>query len=73
VTLRLFELPDDFDHEIHVPGGTGAAATFRVRRDGADVSVTTADAPAGWSVEVAGTAVSAHASGSGEVRLHLPA
>jgi len=73
VTLRLFELPDGFDQVTRVPGGTGAAASFRVRRDGTVVTVTTQDAPAAWSVEATGTTVSATASGPGEVRLHLPA
>ena len=30
VTLRWTRLPDGFDDEILVPGGTGAPATFRL-------------------------------------------
>ena len=73
VTLRLFELSDGFDQTVQVPGGTGAAATFHVRREGAAITVSSEDAPAGWSVEVAGTGVSGSASGGGEIALQLPA
>lgn len=69
VTLRLYELPDGYDRTLVVPGGTGSAATFRVRRSGAEVVVSSDDAPAGWSVAVAGGAPSATAHGPGTVRV----
>jgi len=72
VTLRLFELPDGHDASVHVPGGTGAPATFRVRRAGDVVTVSTGDAPGPWSVD-AGGGCTATASGPGEVRLELAA
>jgi alpha-D-xyloside xylohydrolase len=70
VTLRAYDLPDGFDQTIHVPGGTGAAANFRVRRDGQDVTASSDDAPGQWRLAIVGgprtTAVSASA-----VTLHL--
>lgn len=72
VKLRLFELPDGFDTVTHVPGGTGAAASFRVRREGATIRVRSDDATAPWSVEMAGTALQASAEAAGEVVLTLP-
>ena len=50
VTLRLFELPDGYDAVTTVPGGTGTAASFRVRRAGSRVQVTTDDAVGACSV-----------------------
>ncbi|WP_125774352.1 alpha-xylosidase [Antribacter gilvus] len=54
VTLRLFELPDGHDEVVTVPGGDGAAATYRVRREGDVVRVSSDDAPGPWAVEAAG-------------------
>ncbi|GAA2229291.1 alpha-xylosidase [Promicromonospora sukumoe] len=67
VTLRCTRLPEGFDEEILVPGGTGAPATFRVRYVSGVVHVTSADAPGEWSVENEGKTV--RATGPGEVAL----
>jgi alpha-D-xyloside xylohydrolase len=69
VTLRCFELPDGFDHEVVVPGGQGIAATFRVRRQGDTLIASTADAPDRWTLEASGA--EAHGSGPGEITLTL--
>lgn len=71
VTLRLFEIPDGFDATTHVPGGTGAAASFRVQRAGDAITVTSEDAPAGWAVEVAGRGIRAEGRGAATVELTL--
>jgi len=72
VTLRLFELPDGYDAVTHVPGGTGAPASFRVVRDGDAVRVTSDDAPGAWSVAIGATAVATgSATGAGEVVVGL--
>jgi alpha-D-xyloside xylohydrolase len=68
VKLRAFDLPDGFDATLRVPGGTGAAATFRVRRDGAVVVASTADAPGAWTLDVVGGPTGS-GDGAGEVRL----
>ena len=68
LTLRAFGLPDGFDGTIHVPGGTGAAATFRVRRDGDVIVASTADAPGAWTLEVVGGS-SVSTAGASEVSL----
>jgi alpha-D-xyloside xylohydrolase len=67
VTLRCTRLPEGFDEEVLVPGGTGAPATFRVRYASGAVHVTSADAPGDWGVENEGRY--ARATGPGEVRL----
>jgi alpha-D-xyloside xylohydrolase len=54
VTLRLYELPDGYDDVTVVPGGTGAPASFRVRREGSTIRVSSDDAAAGWAVEFPG-------------------
>ncbi|GAA1862287.1 alpha-xylosidase [Myceligenerans crystallogenes] len=69
VTLRCFELPDGYERDVVVPGGTGEPATFTVRRTGDTVRVSTTDAPAGWGVEVSGR--TARAAGAGEVAITL--
>lgn len=68
LTLRAFGLPDGFDGTVHVPGGTGAAATFRIRRDGDVIVASSADAPGAWTLEIVG-GPSASAAGASEVRL----
>lgn len=70
VTLRAYDLPDGFDQVVRVPGGTGAEAHFRVRRDGDTVLATSDDAPGAWTVEVVGGS-SASADRASEVRLSL--
>lgn len=67
VTLRCTRLPDGYDEEILVPGGTGAPATFRVRCASGAVRVTSDDAPGEWGVEYEGKTV--RATGPGEVAL----
>lgn len=69
VTLRLFELPDGHDEVVTVPAGEGSAATFRVRRSGDQVHVTSADAPGAWAVEVDDQVV--RAQGPGEVAVSV--
>ncbi|MBO0608195.1 alpha-xylosidase [Myceligenerans salitolerans] len=65
VTLHCFELPDGFERDVVVPGGTGEPGRFTVRRTGDTLRVSSADAPAAWGVEVAGRR--ARAEGPGEV------
>ncbi len=72
VTLRLYELPDGYERTVTVPGGTGQPATFRVRRSGSVIAVTSGDAPAGWTVAVAGTELVASASGAATIELEVP-
>ncbi|WP_275005440.1 alpha-xylosidase [Promicromonospora iranensis] len=67
VTLRCTRLPEGFDEEVLVPGGTGAPATFRVRCASGAVHVTSDDAPGEWGVEYEGRTV--RATGPGEVAL----
>jgi alpha-D-xyloside xylohydrolase len=67
VTLRCTRLPEGFDEEVLVPGGTGAPATFRVRCASGAVRVTSDDAPGEWGVEYEGRTV--RATGPGEVAL----
>jgi alpha-D-xyloside xylohydrolase len=67
VVLRCFELPDGYDGEVTVPGGSGTAATFRIRRDGDDVLASTENAPGPWSLEAGGR--EAHANGASTVTL----
>ena len=67
VTLRCTRLPEGFDEEVLVPGGTGAPATFRVRYVSGVVQVTSEDAPGEWGVEYEGR--TARATGPGEVAL----
>lgn len=69
VTLRCFELPDGHDSLVTVPGGEGAPATFRVRRDGDAVVVTSDDAPGDWGVAVGDQ--NARTTGPGELRIEL--
>ncbi len=69
VTLRCVGLPDGYDAVTSVPGGQGAPATFRVRREGSTVVVITDDAPGGWNVQVGDE--HAAATGPGEVRIEL--
>lgn len=71
VTLRLFELPDGFDEEVHVPGGTVAAATFRVVRSGDEVRVTTDDAPSEWAVALGVAEPTVTGTGRGELVLDV--
>jgi alpha-D-xyloside xylohydrolase len=54
VTLRAYDLPDGFDQTIHVPGGTGQAAGFRVRRSGDVVTASSGDAPGHWTLALVG-------------------
>jgi alpha-D-xyloside xylohydrolase len=68
VTLRAFGLPDGFDGTIHVPGGTGGAATFRVRRDGDVVVASSTDAPGAWTLEIVG-GPSTSTAGASEISL----
>ena len=70
VTLRAFDLPDGFDETVHVPGGTGAAASFRVRRVGGEVTASSTDAPGAWALEVVGGGV-ARSEGAAEVSVAL--
>ncbi len=70
VTLRLFELPDGFDEVTHVAAGTGATgASFRVRRDGDRISVTSPDALGDWSIELDGRTAAGHGEGTLELDL----
>ena len=70
VTLRLFEIPDGFDEVTHVPAGDGgSAASFRVVRSGASVSVSSSDAVGNWSVELDGATV--NGEGATSVTLSL--
>jgi alpha-D-xyloside xylohydrolase len=71
VTLRLFELPDGYERTVTVPGGTGRPGTFWVQRQGALITVDSSDAPAGWSVAVAGTGLTAATVGPGSITLDL--
>jgi alpha-D-xyloside xylohydrolase len=68
VTLRAFGLPDGFSCTIHVPGGTGADATFSVRRDGDAIVASTGDAPGLWTLDIVG-GPSVSATGAAEVSL----
>jgi alpha-D-xyloside xylohydrolase len=71
VTLRLFELADGHDEVVTVPAGEGgSAATFRVRRSGDQVHVTSDDAPGDWAVEAGDQVARAH--GPGEVAVSVP-
>lgn len=70
VTLRAYDLPDGYDETIHVPGGTGAPASFHVRRAGDVVSASTADAPGAWTLALVGGA-SVAGTGATEVRLSV--
>lgn len=56
VTLKLYALADGYDQTIEVPGGTGAATEFRVRRQGSEISVTAGAGAGSWNVENDGTA-----------------
>ena len=69
VTLRCFELPDGYDAVTSVPGGEGEPATFRVRREGDVVVVTSDDAASVWSVAVGDQ--HARTTGPGELRIYL--
>ena len=60
VTLHCVELPDGYDRLVTIPGGTGPDATFRVRRDGDTVVVTTTDAPGPWHVRAFGKTATGH-------------
>jgi alpha-D-xyloside xylohydrolase len=71
VTLRLFELPDGYERTVTVPGGTGKPGTFRVVRHGEVITVGSSDAPAGWSVALAGTSLTATTNGPGTITLEL--
>lgn len=71
VTLRAFDLADGAEVTVRVPGGTGAPATFTVRREGAGLVASSADAPSGWLLEDVATGRRGAASGPGEVRLAL--
>ena len=72
VTLRAFDLADGADVVVRVPGGTGAGATFTVRREGGALVASSADAPSGWVLEDVASGRRVEASGPGEVRLELP-
>ncbi|GGF43101.1 alpha-xylosidase [Microbacterium sorbitolivorans] len=56
VTVKLYALPDGYDQTIEVPGGTGAATEFRVRRQGSEISVTAGAGAGSWNVDTGGTA-----------------
>lgn len=71
VTLRLFDIPDGYDAHTEVPGGTGAPASWRVRRSGRVITITTADAGSDWAVEIAGTRHRAQAHGATSIELAL--
>jgi hypothetical protein len=43
-----------------------------VQRQGAVITVNSPDAPAGWSVAVAGTSLTASTNGPGTIALELP-
>jgi alpha-D-xyloside xylohydrolase len=70
VTLRAYDLPDGFASTIRVPGGTGAEATFHVRRDGDVVMASSADAPSTWTLAIVG-GQSVSGDGPGEVRVEV--
>jgi len=63
VTLRLYELPDGYDAVTHVPGGTGAPASFHVTRTGDRVTVRSENASAEWCVQVGGRGATLSARG----------
>jgi alpha-D-xyloside xylohydrolase len=69
VTLHCFELHDGFDRTVTVPGGTGAPATFRVRRDGDVVVATSDDAPGEWTLRVGSRSATATGRGSATVTI----
>ncbi|MET3975796.1 alpha-xylosidase [Cellulosimicrobium sp. TH-20] len=65
VTLHAFELPDGYDELVVVPPSDGAAgATFRVRRSGTTLTVSSDDAPAAWSVRAGAASAEAHGATS---------
>lgn len=71
VTLRCFELPDQYDAVTVVPGHAGATATtFRVRREGSVISARSDDARGPWSLQVGDQTVTG--TGSDELSLSLP-
>lgn len=72
VTLQLYELPDGYDETTWVPGGTGAAASFRVQRDGRHVTVSSRDATAPWAAEIAPQGPRVDAHGQATVTLEWP-
>lgn len=61
VVLQLYELPPGFDQTITVPGGAGSPATFRVRRLGEQITVSSQDAQSSWSAVLVGTGRTAKA------------
>jgi alpha-D-xyloside xylohydrolase len=69
VTLRCVGLEEGYDAVTTVPGGQGAPATFRVRREADAVIVASEDAPGRWTVQVGDRQVAA--TGTAEVRIEL--
>ncbi|KZM36088.1 hypothetical protein OJAG_11830 [Oerskovia enterophila] len=67
MTLRLFELPDGHDSTTTVPSETGEPTTFRTRREGRRVTVTSDDARAPWAVQVGDRVVRAEGAESVEL------
>ncbi|PZF84820.1 alpha-xylosidase [Jiangella anatolica] len=73
ITLRLYELTDGHDSTLVVPLADGdARVTYRVRREGSRVDVSTGRDDVPWRVEVPGTRVVVHAEpGTTELSLEV--
>ncbi|SDU78528.1 alpha-xylosidase [Jiangella alkaliphila] len=73
VTLRLYELADGHDSTLVVPAAEGEArATYRVRREGPRIEVSSDRDDVAWRVELAGTRTVVHAEpGTSRVTLSL--
>ena len=73
VTLLVPELPDGQEVSVHVPGGTGEAADFVVRRVGDRVTAETRNAPGRWHLRLLGAPEAVSGRGAGALSLELPA
>jgi alpha-D-xyloside xylohydrolase len=67
VTLRVLELPEGHDSITTVPSETGEPTTFRTRREGGRVTVSSDDARAPWAVQLGEHVVRAEGAGSVEL------
>ncbi len=73
ITLRLYELADGHDSTLVVPAAEGGArVTYRVRREGPRIDVSSDRDDVAWRVELAGTRTVVHAEpGTSRVTLSL--
>lgn len=73
ITLRLYELADGHDSTLVVPAAEGEArVTYRVRREGPRIDVSSDRDDVAWRVELAGTRTVVHAEpGTSRVTLSL--